>query len=174
MAGLLSTEYVLALFAVEIYCAAQQRVLRGLTWVFTSKSIFQNNPDMMMAIYEVWNKHVVFCTFSEEATEDGEKSPRSSSRMGPNATNRDVTDSRRTERKSAITPKVEEPYVLGFFPSNCSSLLCASDKVLMCLTCECCWLASMWPALIVSIWQKERQTGKRRREKEKRERKGKG
>lgn len=25
MAGLLSTEYVLALFAVEIYCAAQQR-----------------------------------------------------------------------------------------------------------------------------------------------------
>lgn len=50
MAGLLSIEYALALFAVAIYCAAQQR---GFTRINMSKTIFQNNPDMMMAICEV-------------------------------------------------------------------------------------------------------------------------
>lgn len=42
---------------------------------------------------------VFLCEFPEDAAEDSERPPRSSSRPGHNVTERDMTDNRRTDRK---------------------------------------------------------------------------
>lgn len=61
-----------------------------------------SQPETLFSLFfgkRIMGNVVIFCAFSEETAEDGERPPRSSSRPSHNLSERDPTDSRRIDRK---------------------------------------------------------------------------